>query len=104
MKLELTMDESDFTQLVQGAQAWGPHWKPQAQRFESTRLGDRSEPNWNWKMMYAVGTEWLSAMAVRAYLEYKGEECEIVWDAVEPPDASFLVLTNYVGEAFSGLR
>lgn len=96
--ISITMDHKDFEQLAYTSTRWADdtgtnRWMEQADRFELH--GDDTEINWTFRYVFWVGDEWVNVMFARAFLDSIGQPYQILWDMVENPDMSWVILTNY---------
>lgn len=98
-EIVIRMDDSDFEHLYFTSMEWRHEngrndWTEQADRFELH--GSDTEIDWSFRYAFWVGEEWANVMFARAYLESAGQEYQILWDMVENPDPSWVILSNYI--------
>jgi len=98
-EVTLRINGDDFDRLTLNSMRWSASdWYDQADRFETTSRGE--EINWGWTYAYWVGDAWANVILARVYLESIGEPYQVLWDMVENPDPSWVILTNYTAEAW----
>lgn len=103
MNISIEMTEDDFERLTKTSMKWqGLPWAAQDGRFENCSSGATTDaaPDYKWRMAYWVGDSWLNVILARSYLRAAGEDCEVLWDMVENPECSYVILTNYVTETW----
>ena len=101
-KIVLDLSEADFERMTLTSMEWAGHsWESQADRFETASQGANA-PLWDWDVAYWVGDQWVNVIMCRAFLDAQGHSYEVVWDMVENPDPSFVILTSYRTKSWKG--
>lgn len=95
--IAIRMDSSDFEQLCHNSMEWrqgngSNGWIEQEERFETR---SHEDINWDFKYVFWCGMEWSAVIFARAYLDFIKEDYQILWDCVENPDPSWVIITNY---------
>lgn len=92
-KIILDLDAEDFNRLCNNSARWGNNFRDHESHFET--IGADREISWDWRYAYWVGLEWTSVIFARSYLDSIGQRYQVVWDMVENPDMSYVILTDY---------
>lgn len=104
-QITIDMNEEDFARLAYTSMQWvnpdGTNdWIEQEARFEVVDPRG-SEIDWSLGYVFWVGMEYSSVILARAFLESQGARCQVLWDQVENPDPSYMVVTDHVTKTWA---
>ena len=100
MPITMTITEQDFQFLVTTSMEWEKYdFGSQVEdgRFEHY-VGDthRAPIRHDWKVAYWLGEDYTTVLFAKAFLDDLGEPYELLWDLVENPECSWVLVTNYL--------
>lgn len=96
--ITVTLDENDFELLAHTSMRWSypdgrNDWTQQEGRFFLVK--HEEDINWQYRHAFWLGTEWTTVLLARAYLDAVGQPYQVLWDMVENPDMSWVIITDH---------
>lgn len=93
----IRMSSDDFDRLSHTSARWGSDvgWRGDLQSWRFEPLTDGEDIQWDLAYVYWLGMEFANVILARAFLESQEFSYQVLFDEVENPESSYVIVTDY---------